>query len=1240
MSTVNVPTTNSSTTESPTQSSSKKSTNEKNRSKSDDPSMDEIISGIISLIGGNVKQLTSGHRQSANKPANFPVLPSIPDEGDFYTANGVRINNRGPAFNDPNSIGHAQNVHVHQHAPLPPSVLIGPGANYGLPLSQAHHRVIASNDNNVNGGRPVSKPPPSQIYPVNIHESDIASLLGQRLNYNYNNYKGTIIPGNGILPKYPQDYHHKPNLQETIQPLNLPPGHETGLNVQNGGFEYPQDYNLPPGVHQLPPGMQLPPGYEIVHPPPGGFNHNPSLNDHRTTTGVLIPASSHQYPHPDYVHVNTNLKHQEPHKGDGMNNKNKDQLHLNKGQIHPSSGHANNGNSNNNHNGQASNNGNNVNKKQQQHSGQGNPHQNINWYSSDPSSVMHMNGHNQQLFPSSPLTGSSSSSTTLVPSQALLPGNIVSSSSAATSSSGSGSSVTTKGDPSISHSFAPSIQATKATTLLLNPSTTVSGSVQPQDLLEAAGSNKHEKGENGGAGNGDNGNESSVNDWLSLGAIKPTRTWSEGPPIIITQEEPSVFDITIKHKLGAGIGTSVGTDTSFKVTVPLPTESFMSTTRSPTLLGNLNADEITPTISASTVIESEVEMSSDAKPEEVPSVTTRATRIRPSRLQPTRVRTSGIATTFVPTAQLRLRPGSGQQTKLSVTPSQVVSSEGVPSSSTNVPDQEVIVPSKVSTTPEVSTSTITVAGVERIQESSEVNGSVIKSNAINATSKGSDPDRDGGSSGEIVDIVYGKPVDTNRPTAPDLSPSGDATSVPTNFIPGKVDRTSIITTSTSYNQRPGAGRPVIIPVDMDEVKPNMAGGVRPSRTRGRPSSGQDVVTDRGSVYIDGRPTHIKLRPAPTAPTMQVGGGVTVHVANDKQSGHEQPEYGQGSVGNVAHVLSPDGRPNRGQSSPTKPSTIRRQPFRPRPVVPLVRIDTCIVGDDTTCDMKMNERCRTELGISSCQCKPGYGRSTPRGMCNPIVTLSLSLRLDRLGDNKLVFNRNYLNPNSEEYQFLEYESVQGLNSLFATSRLSKIFNGIKINKFYQIANKMMVNASIELENSNITRTSGVKRVLIQELQRVLALKNHVLGDSTISIEPPLTSPSSSTNPERNSPTSAAVTRVDDVNECSSAELNDCSPNAVCINDFGSFRCLCKKGYDDKYASDPKKSGRQCLSCSPAYCSNRGECTIVNGEKECKCRGNFIGSKCDIDIEVLGVAVGGSVAALVIIVITFLCLYMWK
>jgi hypothetical protein len=42
----------------------------------------------------------------------------------------------------------------------------------------------------------------------------------------------------------------------------------------------------------------------------------------------------------------------------------------------------------------------------------------------------------------------------------------------------------------------------------------------------------------------------------------------------------------------------------------------------------------------------------------------------------------------------------------------------------------------------------------------------------------------------------------------------------------------------------------------------------------------------------------------------------------------------------------------------------------------------------------------------------------------------------------------------------------------------------------------------------------------------------------------------------------------------------------------------------------------------------------------CSSNFYGSQCEVDGEVLGVAVGASVAAVIIIVLTLVCLCMWR
>ena len=69
--------------------------------------------------------------------------------------------------------------------------------------------------------------------------------------------------------------------------------------------------------------------------------------------------------------------------------------------------------------------------------------------------------------------------------------------------------------------------------------------------------------------------------------------------------------------------------------------------------------------------------------------------------------------------------------------------------------------------------------------------------------------------------------------------------------------------------------------------------------------------------------------------------------------------------------------------PSVSSTTPRAPAVPTrgtrlPQAPPVRIDTCIVGNDATCGQ--HEICKTYLGVSSCYCKPGYGRKNHRMLC--------------------------------------------------------------------------------------------------------------------------------------------------------------------------------------------------------------------------------------------------------------------
>ncbi|KAI1290416.1 63 kDa sperm flagellar membrane protein [Halotydeus destructor] len=611
----------------------------------------------------------------------------------------------------------------------------------------------------------------------------------------------------------------------------------------------------------------------------------------------------------------------------------------------------------------------------------------------------------------------------------------------------------------------------------------------------------------------------SETEWLPVDhqSVRPTKTWTDEPPVIITADEgPSVFDITLKHKVGPGASGSAVTTAGVR---PVVTSRVISSSSvSPAPIYSMSSSVLTET--------PELKTSSDPK------------------------RTAAVISTSLSQAT------TSSKTTVSVTP-----------------------------TPRLPNS---VGNRKTVTKSDE-------------------------------EVVYGKRAQEQaRPVAPSVP---DVT-----LMASGVMSTSSREDSTRTHT-PGMGRPIIIPVDVDEVKP--VAGRKGSSTR----NNNQVITEAGhgqSVFIDGRPTHFKIKPAGVGqPTLQVGSGVTVNVAgNDVPARPDNlglvsgnsPKNSVTGIGSAVPKPTGTGQVTASSSKPV----VKRPPFRLRPQVPLVRIDTCIVGDDSTCDVKSHEKCKTELGISSCQCKPGFGRAAARGMCFPVSTMAVFIRVDKIGDKKLSFTRNYLNPSSEEYQLLEYESIQSLISMFSLSRLSKAFIGAKVNKFYTQFGKLLVNATVELEATNSTKHSTIKKIVQQELSRVVALRHNHLGDSQLWVD-------SSVN---------AVSKVDDINECSASDLHDCSPLAKCINQFGEFRCVCRPGYEDKFPLDPKRSGRHCASCSPAFCSNRGDCVIEEGEKVCKCKGNYIGSKCDIDGEVVGVAVGGSIAALVIIIVTFLCLYMWN
>ena len=221
---------------------------------------------------------------------------------------------------------------------------------------------------------------------------------------------------------------------------------------------------------------------------------------------------------------------------------------------------------------------------------------------------------------------------------------------------------------------------------------------------------------------------------------------------------------------------------------------------------------------------------------------------------------------------------------------------------------------------------------------------------------------------------------------------------------------------------------------------------------------------------------------------------------------------------------------------------------------------------------------------------------------------------------------------------------------ALTSFSPIFVGSEVNKFYQMNGAVTVNTTIEMEENAYTKSELVKRDIKRKLIEVIQARANNIGNGNLYVAGPF-------NP---------IPGIEDFNECSEPEYNDCGEFSRCINHFGGFSCACLAGYGDRHAGHPQLGGRHCQSCPDQFCSARGNtacytrhtiqcsvsltpppsrhcagtCSIKDGERACTCTGNYYGTQCQLDGEVLAVAVGASVAAAIIIILTLVCLCMWR
>ncbi|KAK2720205.1 uncharacterized protein LOC136036316 isoform X2 [Artemia franciscana] len=288
----------------------------------------------------------------------------------------------------------------------------------------------------------------------------------------------------------------------------------------------------------------------------------------------------------------------------------------------------------------------------------------------------------------------------------------------------------------------------------------------------------------------------------------------------------------------------------------------------------------------------------------------------------------------------------------------------------------------------------------------------------------------------------------------------------------------------------------------------------------------------------------------------------------------------------------------------------------------LRIDTCLEGDDSTCEV--GETCNTDKYGASCVCRTGWGRKNLRLGCVELINLALSLKVDRFSGRPLTFKKDYADPLSSGYKELKDETKLAIDSLLARSLLP-LYMDSKVMGFMEYKDRMAANITVSFEASPITSSPSFRSELQRQITNTIEGFSNRLGSSQLFVE-------GSQSP---------VIAIDDIDECQIG-LHDCPHNANCRNKIGSFYCACKIGFVDKKDLDQRMTGRFCVpaTCSNDYCNKRGECRMEGARKVCLCRGSFGGAQCDIDKEVVGVAAGASATAILIIILTLVGLCWWS
>ncbi|XP_041474432.1 fibronectin-like [Lytechinus variegatus] len=225
--------------------------------------------------------------------------------------------------------------------------------------------------------------------------------------------------------------------------------------------------------------------------------------------------------------------------------------------------------------------------------------------------------------------------------------------------------------------------------------------------------------------------------------------------------------------------------------------------------------------------------------------------------------------------------------------------------------------------------------------------------------------------------------------------------------------------------------------------------------------------------------------------------------------------------------------------------------------------TCLEGfilQGGLCQSPCSPQCdiETEICVSitgggfQCDCRPDRERSFWTGLCVPRSrTFSSVFTIDELGGSPVDFNPSFADPTSLAFQEGS-DAVTGLLPLaFEAAGMPGVI-GIEVGGFFQgsLMCEIIVYVGKEFDGTEI----DLKNVLMPNVSSTRFSD----GSHEILIR-------------RDSVTVHEITHSD---PCSMPELNDCSVNAVCLNeDERAYICLCMEGYKDMFPES--LPGRYCM-----------------------------------------------------------------